>query len=244
MKRERLDQLLVERGLAETREKARRLVYAGAVRADGHPALKPGHKVAADIRLEVTRPDRFVGRGGWKLLKAIEYFTLDLEDCVCLDIGAATGGFTDCLLQHGARHVMALDVGMGLIHEKLRADPRVTVLEKINARHLQPQDLPAIPDFATVDVSFISLTKIMPALNNVLRSGGRVVSLIKPQFEAGRNQVGRGGVVRDPAVHAAVIRSIRQFGEKETGWSWLGLCPSPITGPAGNVEFLALWKKP
>jgi len=240
----RLDELLVQRGLAESRAQAQRLICAGAVRVNGQPATKAGHPVPADCALEVTRPERFVSRGGEKLEAAFREFHLDVAGQVCVDVGASTGGFTDCLLQHGAARVYAVDVGRGLLHWKLRNDPRVVLKEGINARYLRPGDLPEPPAFATVDASFISLTKILPAVKDVLMNGGRMVTLVKPQFEAGREQVGKGGVVREPAVQQQVLRDLRAFGTQQLGLEWLGVCPSPLKGPAGNVEFLAYWKKP
>ncbi len=243
MKKQRLDQLVVKHGLAESREKAQRLVRTGRVHVDGQIQTKPGHLFSEEAVLSVTQPDRFVSRGGEKMEGAFEAFPIQVQGLVCMDIGASTGGFTDCLLQHGALRVYAIDVGKGQLHWKLRNDERVVVMEKVNARYLTPKDLPESPAFAVVDVSFISLTKILPAVTQLLEMGGHIVSLIKPQFEAGRKQVGKGGVVREPAVHDAVIHRIREFGTKELGLEWLGLCTSPIKGPAGNVEFLATWRK-
>jgi len=242
--RQRLDQLLVTRGLAESRAKAQRLILAGSVRADGQPALKPGQEFTAEVVLAVAAPERFVGRGGEKLEKAFEVFALDVRDKVCLDVGASTGGFTDCLLQHGAAKVFAVDVGKGQLHWKLRQDPRVVMLEQVNARYLKPGDLDAAPAFAAVDVAFISLTKVLPAVNTTLCRGAGLITLIKPQFEAGRKEVCRGGVVRDAAVHARVVSEIRAFGQAKLGLVWRGVCESPIRGPAGNIEFLACWEKP
>ena len=242
--RQRLDQLLVERGLVESRSKAQRLILAGVVRADGQPALKPGQEFPAKVVLDVATPDRFVGRGGEKLEKAFEIFALDVQAKVCLDVGASTGGFTDCLLQHGAAKVFAVDVGKGQLHWKLRQDPRVVMLEQVNARYLKPGDLGAAPAFAAMDVAFISLTKVLPAVNTTLCRGAEIITLIKPQFEAGRREVCRGGVVREAAVHARVVSEIRAFGQAELGLVWRGVCESPIRGPAGNIEFLAYWKKP
>ncbi len=240
----RIDQLLVELGLTESREQGQRLLLAGAVSVDGQPVTKPGQKVDPACRITLAAREQFVSRGGLKLQRALEYFSLPVAGRICLDIGASTGGFTDCLLQNGAARVIALDVGQGLLHWRLRQDERVTLLEKFNARCLTPADLPAVPDLVTLDVSFISLAKVLPAVNSVLPSGGRILALIKPQFEAGREQVQRGGVVRDPAVRAQVVDQIRAFGETELGWKCQGVCESPITGPAGNVEFLILWEKP
>jgi 23S rRNA (cytidine1920-2'-O)/16S rRNA (cytidine1409-2'-O)-methyltransferase len=241
--RERLDVLVVDRGFAESREQAQRLIQAGQVRVDGHPATKSGHRFDRSVAIEVSRPPRFVSRGGDKLEAAFQAFGLDVAGMTCLDVGASTGGFTDCLLQHGADHVYAVDVGRGQLHWKLRNDPRVTVYEGINARHLQGGALPGNVPFCVVDVSFISLTLVLPAVIRVLTGGAQLVTLVKPQFEAGREQVGKGGVVRDAAVHAAVLQKVRTFGEQELGLQWLDLCESPVRGPAGNVEFLVWWRR-
>ena len=241
--RQRLDQLLVTRGLAESRSKAQRLILAGAVRADGQPVFKPGQEFPVEVALAVAVPERFVGRGGEKLEKAFEFFALDVRDKICLDVGASTGGFTDCLLQHGAAKVFAVDVGKGQLHWKLRQDLRVVVMEQVNARYLKPGDLAAVPAFAAVDVAFISLTKVLPAVNTTLCRGAVLVTLIKPQFEALRKEVGRGGVVRDTTVHERVVAKIRAFGQAKLGLAWWGVCESPIRGPAGNIEFLACWEK-
>ena len=244
MKRVRLDLLLVERGLAESREKAQRLVLAGEVLADDAPAAKPGHEYPADCVLRVRQPERFVGRGGLKLEEAFVRFPLlAAAGKICVDVGASTGGFTDCLLQHGAAKVYAVDVGKSQLHPRLAADPRVAVLDGCNARHLQPGDLPETPALAVTDVSFISLRLILPALDRLLAPGGETVALIKPQFEAGREEVGKGGVVRDPAIRQKVVDRIREFGEQTLGWQWIDFCPSPIQGPAGNVEYLSYWRK-
>ena len=240
----RLDELLVQRGLAESRAQAQRLICAGAVRVNGQPAPKAGHTVPADAVVSVTQPERFVSRGGEKLEEAFRCFGLTVTGLVCLDVGASTGGFTDCLLQHGAARVYAVDVGHGQFHWKLRNDPRVVLKEGVNARYLRPGDLPEQPALAAVDVSFISLTKILPAVKELLAMGGEIVALIKPQFEAGRKQVGKGGVVRDAGVQQQVIGDIREFGTQHLGLEWLGVCVSPLKGPAGNVEFLAHWKRP
>jgi 23S rRNA (cytidine1920-2'-O)/16S rRNA (cytidine1409-2'-O)-methyltransferase len=242
MPKQRLDVLLVERGLAETREKAQGLIRAGQVLVNGQLADKPGHTFDTGGAFEVKAGPRFVSRGGEKLEGAFETFHLNVKDLTCLDVGASTGGFTDCLLQHGAAKVFAVDVGKGQLHWKLRNDPRVTVIEALNARYLKPADLPVKPRFVVVDVSFISLTRILPAVIQVVDVPAELVTLIKPQFEAGRKQVGKGGVVRDEAVRAAVVENIRAWGTKELALEWLGVCESPIKGPAGNVEFLAYWK--
>lgn len=242
--KKRLDQLLVERGLAESREKAQRLILAGMVEVDGRPAGKPGHAYddGTGTRIDVKQGERYVGRGGEKLEGAFRAFGLDVAGCVCLDVGASTGGFTDCLLQHGAARVYAVDVGRGQLDWRLRQDPRVVVMEGVNARYLAPGDVPESVTFAVVDVSFISLTRILPAVTQVVVSG-QIVTLIKPQFEAGRERVGRGGVVRDESVRRDVVESVRQFGTGTCGLEWLGCVESPLRGPAGNVEYLAHWKK-
>lgn len=244
VKKERLDVLVAERGLAESREQAQRLILAGQVRVNGHPHTKAGQKVDVDATLEVMQTARFVSRGGDKLEAAFEAFKLNVQGLVCLDVGASTGGFTDCMLQHGAVRVIALDVGNGQLHWSLRQDERVVVIERFNARYLAPDDLPAIPAFATFDVSFISLTLVMPPVVELLPPGSEMVTLIKPQFEAGRGQIEKGGVVRDPAIRAAVVERIRDFGVNKLGLNWLGVAESPVIGPAGNVEFLGWWRKP
>jgi 23S rRNA (cytidine1920-2'-O)/16S rRNA (cytidine1409-2'-O)-methyltransferase len=244
VKRQRLDLLMVERGLADSREKAQRLIRAGEVLVDDAPAAKPGHEVPLDCHIRVRQPERFVGRGGLKLEEAFVRFPLlTAEGKICVDIGASTGGFTDCLLQHGAAQVFAVDVGKSQLHPRLAADPRVVVLDGCNARHLQPDDLPEPVDLAVTDVSFISLRLILPAIDRLLRAGGETVALIKPQFEAGRNEVEKGGVVRNPQTRQLVVERIRDFGVQSLGWQWLDFCPSPIRGPAGNVEYLSYWRK-
>ncbi len=243
MAKERLDILLAHRGLADSREKAQRLIRAGQVLAGGQAASKPGHKFDEHIPLELKAQPRFVGRGGDKLEAAFEAFDLNVAGLICLDIGASTGGFTDCLLQHEASKVYAVDVGKGQLAWKLRNDPRVMIIDGVNARYLKEDDLPEKPQFAVMDVSFISLTKIMSAIVPILGLSAHMVTLIKPQFEAGRTQVKKGGVVRDPTVHAAVIKKIKSFGTSELGLEWLDMCESPRKGPAKNVEFLAHWRK-
>jgi len=220
------------------------LIRAGLVRVADQPATKPGHLYPEDGRIDVESLPRFVSRGGEKLDAALEHFDVSVTGRIAIDIGASTGGFSDCLLQRGAARIYAVDVGKGQLHWNLRQDDRVTVFEGVNARHLEPAWFQPSPEIAVVDVSFISLTKILPALTTVVTSPATAVTLIKPQFEAGREHVGKGGVVRDAAVHRAVVDGVRTFGEKELGWSWRGVCPSPIRGPAGNVEFLACWSIP
>ncbi len=243
LRRQRLDLLLVERGLAGSRQSAQALILAGAVRVNGQPAAKAGRPASASDVIEVRDAARFVGRGGEKLEHAMSFFRIEVRGLVCLDVGASTGGFTDCLLQRGALRVIAVDVGRGQMHWRLRRDPRVLLIERCNARNLKPGDLPEQPSFAAVDVSFISLSKILPALHSVLRTPAEIVTLIKPQFEAGREHICRGGVVRDEAVRSAVVAEARAFGETRLGWEWRGVCESPLLGPAGNVEFLAYWRK-
>ena len=238
----RLDQLLVQRNLAESREQAQRLIRAGMVRVNDQPASKPGHQYPDDAELFVKQKEKYVSRGGLKIEGAHQAFGFELDGAVCLDIGSSTGGFTDFMLQHGASKVYAVDCGTNQLHYKLREDPRVVVMENTNARYLSEEDIPEKADFCSIDTSFISLTNILPPLKNLLKPGGHIVSLIKPQFEAGKDQVGKGGVVRDPAVHQEVIEKIKAFGTEELGFKWLGLSTSPITGPAGNVEFLAYWE--
>jgi 23S rRNA (cytidine1920-2'-O)/16S rRNA (cytidine1409-2'-O)-methyltransferase len=240
----RLDQLLVQRALAESREKAQRLIRAGEVRVNAQVATKPGHEVAADAAITVAQPERFVSRGGEKLEAAFQAFALAVTGKICLDIGASTGGFTDCLLQHGAARVYAVDVGRGQLHRRLHADGRIVVMDGVNARYLRPADLPEPPAVVTVDAAFISLTLLLPAVKELLVPGGEIVTLIKPQFEAGRAEVRKGGVVRDEAIRRQVVERVRLFGERTLGLRWCGLCESPLHGPAGNVEFLAYWKKP
>jgi 23S rRNA (cytidine1920-2'-O)/16S rRNA (cytidine1409-2'-O)-methyltransferase len=240
MGKERLDVLLHRRGLVESRELARRLIMAGEVKVDGQMVDKPGKRVAVDAVVELQEPPRYVSRGGQKLEAALHAFSVDVVSLVAADIGASTGGFTDCLLQHGAAKVYAIDVGYGQLAWSLRQDHRVTVLERVNARHLSA--LPEPVHLATVDVSFISLKLVLPAIVALLVDQGQIISLIKPQFEAGRNQVGRGGVVRDRAVHRQVLIEILRWAT-EQGLTVCGLIPSPLRGPAGNVEFLALLLK-
>lgn len=240
---ERIDILMVQRGLAASREKARALVMAGVVYADGKRVDKAGAAVSETADLLVREnPIPFVSRGGLKLQKALEVFPIDLTDVFALDIGASTGGFTDCMLQHGARHVCAIDVGYGQLDWKLRNDPRVTVLERTNARFLEPAWFSQAPGFASIDVSFISLRLILPPLFPCLAENGEVVALIKPQFEAGRGEVGKNGVVRDPSVHTAVCAEITAFADA-LGFSVRGLSFSPITGPKGNIEYLLYLRK-
>ena len=239
--RQRLDTLLVEKGLVETREKARALILAGQIDVDGHGAAKAGTMVPIDADIRVIGPDHpWVGRGGIKLAAALEAFGIDATDRIVLDVGASTGGFTDVWLQRGARHVIALDVGHSQLHWKVRSDPRVTVIENTNARHLKPGDLPDLGTAITrisIDVSFISLRHIFPVLPALVARPTEIVALVKPQFEAGRKDVGKGGLVTDPGVHARVIAEVTAAAA-EVGLERLGLIASPITGAHGNQEFL------
>lgn len=232
----RLDQLLVERALAESREKAKALVIAGQVLVDGQKSDKPGHTVAADARVELLGKLPYVSRGGVKLAGALDHFQIDVANLTCLDVGASTGGFTDCLLQRGARRVLAIDVGRGQLDWRLRNDPRVEVREGVNARYLAPGDVETKFDFAVCDVSFISATLIVPRIAALLAPGGRMVILVKPQFEAGKGEVGKGGIVRDPALHRAacdrVAGVVRALGFESE------IVESPIRGAEGNREFL------
>jgi 23S rRNA (cytidine1920-2'-O)/16S rRNA (cytidine1409-2'-O)-methyltransferase len=236
--RTRLDVHLVNAGLAVSRERARALILAGRVRVGGAVVSKAGASVTADAPVEVAEPDfPWVGRGGVKLAHALDAFGIDVAGREALDIGASTGGFTDVLLQRGARRVVALDVGHGQLDWRLREDPRVVVLEHRNARQLEPGWLPAPVGIVTIDVSFISLRLILPALPPVLAPGADIVALVKPQFEAGRGEVGRGGLVKDPAVHEAVLARVTESAES-FGLSRVAMTPSPITGATGNQEFL------
>lgn len=236
--KKRLDLLILEKGLAESREKAKALIMSGLVYADRQKADKPGDTFPEETEIEVRGKGlRYVSRGGLKLEKAVDTFGLELEGLICMDIGASTGGFTDCMLQNGAQKVYAVDVGYGQLAWSLRTDPRVVNLERTNARYLTREQIPESVDFFSVDVSFISLTLILPVVRPLLAENGRAVCLIKPQFEAGREKVGKKGVVRDPAVHAEVIEKISSFA-LQNGFSVLGLTYSPVKGPEGNIEYL------
>jgi 23S rRNA (cytidine1920-2'-O)/16S rRNA (cytidine1409-2'-O)-methyltransferase len=239
----RLDQLLVARGLVSSRERARALILAGDVSVAGEPRTKAGTLVDADANVTLRAADHgWVGRGGIKLAHALDVFYLDVSDALALDIGASTGGFTDVLLARGARRVVALDVGHGQLDWRLRTDPRVVVLEGRNARYLRADDLPDDArafDIVTIDVAFISLRHILPVVPPLLAAGARVIALVKPQFEAGRREVGKGGIVDDPDVHARVIDEVAGVA-REVGLEPLGVEPSPIEGATGNREFLML----
>ena len=237
--KQRLDTLLVELGLADSREKARALIMAGSVLLDDAPAAKPGQLVPAGSQVRLRETLRYVSRGGLKLEAALDAFAVDPAGLTAADVGASTGGFTDCLLQRGAAHVFAIDVGYGQLAWQLRQDPRVTLLERTNVRSLQALPGSALVDLAVVDVSFIGLDLVLPAVARFLRPDGEAIVLIKPQFEAGKGRVGKGGVVRDPAVHREVLARVLGWAAAH-GWAVEGLIRSPITGPKGNVEFLAL----
>jgi 23S rRNA (cytidine1920-2'-O)/16S rRNA (cytidine1409-2'-O)-methyltransferase len=234
-KRDRLDHMLVQRGLVESRQQARALVLAGEVRTDGKAATRPAELLRPETAIEVLQRPAYVSRGGDKLAHALTTFAIDVTGQTCLDAGASTGGFTDCLLQHGAERVYAVDVGYGILDYRLRRDERVVVIERTNARDLAP--LPEACDLATVDVSFIGLEKVLPALCRSLRADAAIVALVKPQFQARRDEVGKRGVVRDPQVHAAVIGRVVAWAGGN-GLRLRGLTTSPLLGPAGNREFL------
>ena len=240
----RLDQALVERGLCDSRERAKRLILAGQVRVNAQTARKPSDAVKPGDELTLDAPEKFVSRGGHKLEHALEQFQLDVTGLTALDLGASTGGFTDCLLQRGAGKVYAVDVGQGQLAWKLRSDQRVIVMEKTNARHLKPEQFPAPADLAVIDCSFISLKKILPPAIPLLKDTGWMVALIKPQFEAGKAEADKGrGVITDDAVHQRVIRELQEFVAAQAGLCWRAVVESPLLGPAGNKEFLVLIEK-
>ncbi len=246
MAKTRLDQIIVSRGLCDSREQARRLVLAGEVIVEGMESgsLKPGQKISDDLEVSVKERPRYVGRGGLKMEGAIGHFGIDPTGLVALDAGASTGGFTDCLLQHGAEKVYAYDVGKNQLAWKLRNDPRVVSREGFNVRHMQPSDLPEMVDLVVIDVSFISLTLILPPIFSVLKPTGSVICLIKPQFELRKDQVGKGGVVRDADLHQEAVEKIRSFTTDTLEKDWLDHIVSPITGGDGNTEYLAWLKHP
>jgi len=240
----RLDQALVERALCASREKAKRLILAGAVRVNGHPAKKASDNIKPADEIVVDTPEKFVSRGGHKLEHALAHFQLNVTGLTAIDIGASTGGFTDCLLQRGAAKVFAVDVGQGQLAWKLRSDPRVVVMEKTNARFLKPEYFPAPADLIVADCSFISLTKILPPAVPLLKADGIIVALIKPQFEAGKAEVDKGrGVITDAGIHERVLVELKDFVAAQAGLCWRGVVESPLLGPAGNKEFLALIEK-
>ena len=237
--KERLDVLLVKRNLAESREKAKAVIMAGNVFVDGQREDKAGSTFSPDVSIEVRgHVLPYVSRGGLKLEKALANFDVDVKDCVCTDVGSSTGGFTDCMLQNGAKKVFAIDVGRGQLDWKLRNDPRVVCMEKTNIRYVTPEDLAEPLDLSVVDVSFISLRLVLPAIRALLKPTGQVLCLIKPQFEAGKEKVGKKGVVRDPEVHRQVLDGFLELA-RQLELSVLGLTFSPVKGPEGNIEFLA-----
>lgn len=248
MEKLRLDLLLVERGLCESREKAKRAIMAGQVLVTGQITDKPSAEVPTDAAIELKAEEKFVSRGGHKLEAALDHFNIRVTGAACADLGASTGGFTDCLLQRGAACVHAVDVGKGQLAYKLRRDPRVVVHDGVNARHLQRQEIGDAADIVTIDVAFIGLAKVLPAAKSLLKKtgdsvsltcdSGVIIALIKPQFEAGPKDVGKGGVVKDPAVHRRVVESVRTFATEELGLRCDGVIESPLLGPAGNKEFL------
>jgi 23S rRNA (cytidine1920-2'-O)/16S rRNA (cytidine1409-2'-O)-methyltransferase len=242
--RQRLDQALVERGLCPSREKAKRAILAGQVRISGQLADKASVLVSADSKIELQAGEKYVSRGGFKLEHALSHFALTVAHQVALDLGASTGGFTDCLLQHGAAKVYAVDVGQGQLAWRLRQDSRVVVMEKTNARNLTAADFPepfSPVDLIVIDCSFISLRKILPTSIALVRPCGKIIALIKPQFEAGKAEADKGaGVIRDPQIHERVLRELEEFVGSLAVLRWVGATPSPILGPAGNREFLAL----
>lgn len=241
--KERLDVLLVNRGLAASREKAKAVIMAGIVYVDGQKEDKAGATFADTVNIEVRGNTlKYVSRGGLKLEKAMSHFGLSLEGKVCMDVGASTGGFTDCMLQNGAVKVYSIDVGHGQLDWKLRNDPRVVCMERTNIRYVTPEDIGEPASFVSIDVSFISLTKVLTPVRELLAENGEIVCLIKPQFEAGREKVGKKGVVRDPKVHLEVIRAVMDFASS-IGFEILHLEFSPIKGPEGNIEYLLHLKK-
>ena len=247
MPRPRLDQALVERGFFPSRQKAQRAILAGQVRVAGRLARKPGEPVRPVDEIVLAAPERYVSRGGYKLEHGLRHFQVDARGLTAIDLGASTGGFTDCLLQEGAALVYAVDVGRGQLAWKLRRDPRVVVMEKTNARSLTPRSFPppfAGADLLVADCSFISLKIILPPAVALLRRCGRILALVKPQFEAGKAEADKGaGVITDPAIHARVLRELKEFTGARTALQWRGETPSPLLGPAGNKEFLVLLEK-
>lgn len=245
MKKERIDKILLDRGFADSRTKAQALVMAGVVLANEQKVLKPSQEFLNDVTIRIkgqTAQTKYVGRGGLKLEKALGEFQICPNRYICLDVGASTGGFTDCLLQKGAKKVVAVDSGTNQLVWKLRNDERVEVREKVNARYLTTEDFDEKFDLIVMDVSFISVTKILPALKDLIKDDGKIIILIKPQFEVGKGEVGKGGIVKDETKHAEVIDKVNNFAT-ETGLENLGLIDSPILGAEGNKEFLALYAK-
>lgn len=241
--KERLDVLLVKRNLAESREKAKAVIMSGNVFVDGQREDKAGSTFSPEVSIEVRgHALPYVSRGGLKLEKALANFNVDVKDCVCTDVGSSTGGFTDCMLQNGAKKVYAIDVGRGQLDWKLRNDSRVVCMEKTNIRYVTPEDIGEPVDFSSIDVSFISLTKVLVPIREYLKADGQIVALIKPQFEAGREKVGKKGVVREKSTHREVIRKVMDFAQS-IGFDLCALDFSPIKGPEGNIEYLIHLKK-
>ena len=241
--KERVDALLVSRGLCDSREQAKRLILAGEVSTGTTVVAKPSTKLPTDAELSIKEKPKYVGRGGLKIEGALDTFHIDPTGMTCLDVGASTGGFTDCLLQYGATKVHAVDVGTNQLVWKLRNDPRVVVKEKFNARYMTPADIGDPIDLAVTDVSFISLTKILPPMFSCLKPDGQIVCLIKPQFELNREDISKGGIVRDPELHQRAVDKIHHFVTEELGHTWIEYIDSPIKGTEGNREFLA-WLRP
>jgi 23S rRNA (cytidine1920-2'-O)/16S rRNA (cytidine1409-2'-O)-methyltransferase len=239
MRRTRIDKLLVEKGFFESRERSQRSILAGKVLVNEQVIDKPGTLIRPDAHVRVIGEEKYVGRGGYKLEAALDAFAIDIRDCICLDVGASTGGFTDCLLQRGARRVIALDVGHNQLAWKMRTDPRVQVVEGFNARMLGPDAIGTMVQMAAVDVSFISLTLVLPPIFSCVNKGGLVVALIKPQFELEPHLVGKGGIVRDDSLRLQAVQKIERFAKTELHRDWLGSIESPILGAKGNKEFLA-----
>lgn len=243
MNKIRLDQLLVNRSLVESKEKAQKLIYGGLVKVNEILSTKPGHKFNEDCKINIKQKEKYVSRGGLKFEEAYSKFNLKIKNNICLDIGSSTGGFTDFMLQHKADRIYAVDCGTNQLHWTLRKNSKIIVMEKTNARYLSKKEIPELVDLCTIDVSFISLKKILPSVIKLINNNGVIVSLIKPQFEAGKDQIDKGGVVTNPIIHEKVINDIKDFGENKLNLKWLDFCISPLKGPAGNKEFFAYWRK-
>ncbi len=242
MPKRRLDNLLLERGIVQSRERAKGLILSGDVRVNGNPVNKAGTLIDENAEIEITKDIPYVSRGGLKLEKAIKEFNINVKDKAAIDVGASTGGFTDCLIQYGAKKVYAVDVGYGQLAWKLRNDPRVVVIERKNIRYIKSSDIGEPVDIATIDVSFISLKLVLPVVKNLLKENGEIIALIKPQFEVGKGEVGKGGIVKDEEKHKKVISDIKSFAT-DLGLKVLGVTESPIAGQKGNVEFLIYLQK-
>ena len=242
MPKRRLDNLLLERGIVQSRERAKGLILSGDVRVNGNPVNKAGTLIDENAEIEITKDIPYVSRGGLKLEKAIKEFNINVKDKAAIDVGASTGGFTDCLIQYGAKKVYAVDVGYGQLAWKLRNDPRVVIIERKNVRYIKPSDIGEPVDIATIDVSFISLKLVLPVVKNLLKENGEIIALIKPQFEVGRGEVGKGGIVKDEEKHKKVISEIKSFAI-DSGFKVLNVTKSPIAGQKGNVEFLIYLQK-